>query len=116
MSSRVFVVQRPAYYDRIKRGWVNKYDLSPAKDHGELVFLLRPGNIRRDRLRSAVQSLREELADYGPGDFLLAIGDPVAIAVAVAVALEASDGIVTLLKWDRMEEQYEPYRIDLNEG
>ena len=114
MSGRVFVVQRPAYFDRERRGWVNKYDLTPAERFGELVFLLRPGNIYRDKLQSTLRHLNRELADYGPGDHILAIGDPVAIAVTVMIAARATDGHISLLKFDRMTEEYDAYEIDVD--
>lgn len=113
MSGRVFVVQRPAYFDRERRGWVNKYDLTPATEHGELVFLLRPGNIYRDKLDSAVKHLQKELADYGPGDHILAVGDPVAIAATVMVASGVNEGRVSLLKFDRMDNKYDAYEVDI---
>lgn len=111
--SRVFVVQRPAYYDRSRRGWVNKYDLSPAGKFGELVFLLRPGNIYRDKLDSAVAHLRKHLADYSEDDHILAIGDPVAIAATVMMASQVSGGRISLLKFDRMNNEYDAYKVDL---
>ena len=109
--STVYVVQRPAYYDR---GWVNKYDLSPAKEYGDLVFLLRPGNIYRDKLAEAVAELRKTLRDFGDEDHLLAVGDPVAIAAAVLAAGAMTGGRVSLLKWDRHSESYESYVVDLS--
>lgn len=117
-EAKVFVVQRPAYYDRDRRGWVNKYDLTPAEAHGELVFLLPPGNIYRDKLEGAIQRLRHELEGYGPGDHLLAVGDPVAIAAAVMVAGERTGGRVSLLKFDRVGGRYDAYEIDVrpNDG
>ncbi len=115
---RVFVVQRPAYFDRQRRGWVNKYDLTPAERHGDLRFLLKPGNIYRDRLGAAIAHLKSELADFGPDDHILAVGDPVAIAVAVMVAAQANGGRVSLLKFDRMDAVYDAYEVDVgpNDG
>ena len=113
-SSRVFVVQRPAFYDREKRGWRNKYDLTPAETFGKLVFLLRPGNVFRDKLDTAVGHLQRELADYSPNDHILAIGDPVAIAATVMVAASKTDGQVSLLKYDRMEDKYDAYLVKIN--
>ncbi|RUQ67303.1 hypothetical protein ELZ19_06925 [Brucella abortus] len=117
-KGRVFVVQRPAYFDRHDRRWVDKYDLAPAATHGELVFLLKPGNIYRDRLGAAIDGLREKLSDYGPDDHIMAVGDPVAIASAVLVAAEHNGGSVSLLKFDRISGTYTPYRVGAspNEG
>ena len=115
--SRVFVVQRPARYDRDKRGWVNKYDLSPAGVHGELVFLLRPGNIFRDRLDATVRELGEALTDFREDDFLLPIGDPVGIAAASHIAARNTGGVLRILKFDRMSGEYTPFVIDTrNDG
>lgn len=112
MTGRVFVVQRPAYYDRQRRGWVSKYDLSPAKVYGELIYLLRPGNIYRDKLQAAKEHLHEVLGDYGPDDHILAVGDPVAIAMACKIAAEKNDGKISLLKFDRQSGEYDAYFID----
>ncbi|QNN99786.1 hypothetical protein P67b_00027 [Ruegeria phage Tedan] len=112
----VFVVQRPAYFDRTRRGWVNKYDLTPATEHGELKFLLRPGNIFRDRLQEAVEQLEAGLAQFKAGDHILAVGDPVAISAAVMIASRnAAGGRVSILKFDRQENAYRPYPIQLSE-
>jgi hypothetical protein len=48
-------------------------------------------------------------------DHILAVGDPIAIAVAVMVASRISGGDVTVLKFDRQENAYQPYRIFLGE-
>lgn len=112
-GSRVFIVQRPAQYDRNKGGWVNKYDLSPAEEHGELVFLLRPGNVFKAKLGEAIERLERELADFCDADHLLAVGDPVAIAAAVMVASRRNGGRVSLLKFDRLAGRYDPYLVQL---
>ena len=112
---KVFVVQRPAYFDRQKRGWVNKYDLSPAEEYGDLVFLLSPGNIYKDKLESATRNLERLLKDYDPDrDHVLAIGDPVAIAATTAIAASYSGGVVNVLKYDRVDGRYDSYRITLS--
>ncbi len=116
MTSRVFVVQRPAYFDRQRRGWVNKYDLSPAEEHGELIFLLNPGNIYRDKLESAIRRLHKELADFGPNDHILAIGDPVAIAATVMVAGFKTGGTISMLKYDRLDKRYDAYKVDIRQN
>lgn len=112
MSGRVFVVQRPAYYDRERRGWVNKYDLSPAERYGRLEFILRPGNIFRDRLDESVDVIRQKLQGFNPDeDHVLAVGDPVAIAATVMVASSMTGGRVSVLKYDRQENDYLPFAI-----
>lgn len=108
---RVFVVQRPAFYSAERKGWVNKYDITPARAFGELIFLLRPGNLYKDQLVSTMASLREALADFGPSDHLLAIGDPVAIAASVLEAGRSNNGQVQMLKFDRFAGGYNSYTV-----
>lgn len=108
---RVFVVQRPAFYCKDSKGWRNKYNISPAREFGELVVLLQPGNIYRDQLDAAVRSLGTSLADFTERDHLLAIGDPVAIAAAVLTAGKATGGKVRMLKYDRFEGRYNSYEV-----
>lgn len=114
--SVVYATQRPSYYDRSKRGWVNKFDLSPALEFGELLFLLPPGNIWPHKLEEAVRKIETKLADFTPKDYILAVGDPVAISAAVMAASEVTAGDVSVLKFNRQENSYTPYRIQVLTG
>jgi len=114
MTNRVFVVQQPATFSQSLRRFVPKYDLSPARDFGKLVFILGPGNIFRERLAQSVIHIQNVMGDFKPGDYLLAIGDPVAIAAASMVASFKTGGAVKLLKWDRHASRYHCFPIDLN--
>jgi hypothetical protein len=112
MTGKVFVVQRAAYKDTDTGKWVDKFDLSPAAHFGELTYLLPPGNIPKD-LTITMSRLEEAMCDFDPEqDFLLPIGDPVAISAAAAVAYDMSGvGQFHVLKWDRRHQQYEAYCI-----
>jgi hypothetical protein len=76
--------------------------------------LLPPGQIMLataptvSQLRSKLRDLR----DYSDEDFLLAMGDPIAIGLAVAIAANNNGGRVKMLKWDRRELRY--YAIEAN--
>lgn len=111
--ARVFVVQQPAFFDREARKFVPKYDLSPASKHGRLVYLLGPGNIFKDKLAQARTQLEAVLKDFTADDSLLAVGDPVAIAMASVIAAQRTGGRVNVLKWDRIAGSYEVYPINL---
>lgn len=111
MKPRVFVVQQPAVYCRDRREFVPKYDLSPAAKHGRLEFLLGPGNIFKDRMEQATRQLAKALETCTDKDFILAVGDPVAIAAAILIAGARTGGIVNLLKYDRISGGYENFRI-----
>lgn len=110
-APRVFVVQQPAYFDREAKKFVPKYDLSPAEVHGQLVFMLGPGNIFKDRMAQAQRQLSEVLETFNESDFILAVGDPVAIAAAVLIAGNRTKSGIKLLKWDRLSAGYESFQV-----
>lgn len=110
--SKVYAVQVPAYRDRVSRLWVDKYDLEPAREFGELVRVLGHGNVPEDP-RPTREALELALTHFDPDeDFLLMLGDPVACAQAVHV-LASEFGLASfrVLKWDRRERRYHPYLV-----
>lgn len=113
-ANRVFIVQRPSVWDRNAGAWKSKYDVSPAAEYGKLIELLGPGNIPFDRMAVAEARVRYGLRDYDSRyDFILAIGDPVAIGMALIAAsrAETNDGAVQLLKFDRRRPGYDSLTI-----
>ena len=80
---------------------------------GDLIPLLPPG--RQITLSSApvVKLLKNKLKDFNDKDFLLAMGDPVAIGIASMVAGEVNNGKVNMLKWDRENQCYYNVPIDI---
>lgn len=108
---RVFAVQVPARRDGPRGGWVEKFDLGPAERFGEVVRVLPYGNVPEDP-EPTVRRLREALADFRPeADHMLLLGDPVALAQAVAVLCAAGVDGFSALKWDRRAEAYSAYRV-----
>ena len=79
---------------------------------GDLIPLLPPG--RQITLSSSpvVRLLKNKLKDFNDKDFLLAMGDPVAIAIASMVASDINNGKVNMLKWDRENQCY--YNVPIN--
>jgi len=53
------------------------------------------------------------LKDFTEDDFILATGDPAAIAIAVAAAAMVNNRYVNLLKYDRHSEIYYNLKMDL---
>ena len=80
---------------------------------GDLIPLLPPG--RQITLSSSpvVKLLKNKLKDFNDKDFLLAMGDPVAIGIASMVASDINNGKVNMLKWDRENQCYYNVPIDL---
>lgn len=108
---RVFVVQRPSY-KADDGAWVEKYDLRPAQRHGRLTDVFGPGNLHPAALSTALETCKHSLKDFRDGDHLLALGDPVAIAMAVfAMTLVRGDRPFSVLKWDRRSAQYRSFVV-----
>lgn len=105
--ARVYVVQSPAVKDHSTGTWTEKFDLTPAAHFGDLVFLLPRGNVPND-LDETLATLRKGLEMYTPSDYLLLLGDPVAIALAAVVASNVSRERLRFLKWDRRQQCYRP--------
>lgn len=100
--STVFVVQE-----------VEGKNLLPARQFGTLEALLPQGQIAL-LPGPSIFKLRQKLKNYSDTDYLLLVGDPVAIALAAMVAASFNNGKVNFLKWDRQERQYIEVKTDLN--
>jgi hypothetical protein len=108
---RVFLVQRPSI--TVNGRWVDKYSLDAATRFGDLVECLPPGNIPRD-LSAAADALKAALGGFRRGeDYLLAIGDPIAISLAVLIADRVARGGIRMLKWDRRGGVYIPFTLEI---
>jgi hypothetical protein len=97
---RVFVVQ-----DSDK-------DISPAKRYGKLHVLLSTKEVLRG-YDGAIARLEQRLEAerFSPDDFLLCVGDPVIIGFAIHYALKLTGGSLNVLKWDRVDQEYQVVRL-----
>lgn len=98
---RVFAVQEDT-----------KKNLLPALDFGDLEHILDALDQVGLNPDPWVRKISRALSDFTVDDFILAVGDPVAIGVACAVASERTGGCFKVLKWDRQERRYFPVKID----
>ena len=89
-------------------------NLLSAREFGEMTLLLGPEQLVLDT-SSAIDKLWDKLEDFSDEDFLLPIGDPVAIGLATYVAAYYNSGRVKFLKWDRQEKRYYPVTSNLLE-
>ena len=72
----------------------------PAQKFGELILMLPPGDVVLSAAPT-VSRLKKKLKDFKDGDYILTMGDPIAIALAGAIASDINNGKVNFLKWDR---------------
>lgn len=103
--SKVYVVQNQQMRDRVTGEMRPRFDLSPARDYGELEFLLESSDLPF-RPRPVIEKLRRKLAYYTPDDYLLLIGNPCLIGWTVALAAQVASGRVKLLQWHTQSQSY----------
>jgi len=96
MTGKVYVVQE-----------VPGRDLVPAMEFGTLEMLLPHGDTVIS-IAPTVARLHRKLRQFNSNDYLLLIGDPVAIGLATAVASDMNAGNVRFLKWDKRHGRYIP--------
>ena len=126
---RVFVVNIPLTVARDEFGRVKtdpdsgsilrepSVDLAPAREFGEIISVFPPGHlwVGGNTAFNFVATARTALADFTANDYLLLLGDPLALGVAAVVAAERAGGLVTFLRWFNREKRYEPFAVDLSE-
>lgn len=105
--SIVYVVQDHRRYDKDTGAFVPAHDLTPAKEYGELRYLLTP-TAAPWRPQNVLPDLWEGLKDFGDSDYLLLNGNPIFIGWACAVAADFNEGRVKLLQWHGREQRYIP--------
>lgn len=106
-TPKVFIVQEVMRRDPVSKDLRRAYDLTPAAVYGELTVLITAEKLPLTPA-PIVRELRRKLEGFCDQDYLLAVGDPVAIAIAAAVAAEFNNGKVPMLKWDREARRYIP--------
>ena len=86
-----------------------------AENYGKLELLLPKGIQLVLSSQPTVNKLKRKLKDFSDDDYLLLMGDPVAMGIACAIASEMNRGRIQCLKWDRMENRYYPVKFNLFE-
>lgn len=111
-KSKVFVPQVPSRYDGDIERWVPTVNLDPARKFGELKIMLPPeaGRMAADEL---VEILEAAMQNITADDWLLATGDPVAMAIAMALAGRNLNGLLRILRWDKRSRSYEAVEVTI---
>lgn len=91
----------------------SKKNLTPAMDFGDVEVVLPEDTQLTFAPQPAVEVIRRKMSSYTAEDYIVAVGDPVAIGAVCAAAALATGGRFTVLKWDRQEKRYIPVRVDL---
>ena len=88
-------------------------NLLSATEFGELKFLLSPRENIMFETEDVVDQIHRKLKDFSDDDYLLLIGDPVAIGIATHYAAVNNDSYVKFLKWDNREYKYYSVEVEL---
>jgi|SRR5687768_4930248 len=105
----VYLVQDTKTVDPKTGQLHSKFDFAAAEQFGEIVELLDPGD-SPFKLEQAKQKLRKGLAMFTDEDYLLLVGSPVLIGLAVAVAADNNAGDVNMLQWSGAKRLYIPVK------
>lgn len=98
---RVFIPSVPTRFDAVTQTRIPSMDLNPAADYGELVVMSEAG----EEMESAIDRVYSLSQNVGKDDFLLAVGDIVLIAAAIAY-ISDNLGSARILRWDKHERKY----------
>ena len=94
---------------------ITAHDLTQAASYGEIEIMLKQARDQTFAPQPVFRQLKNCLKDFTDNDYLLLIGDPIAMALAVNAAGQANNGRVKLLKWSKKHEQYYPVEVDLHD-
>lgn len=113
--AKVFVPQEPLI---IRDGRASRlFSLKPAEKFGELRVVLDWSDTREAKEQGCANAMRWKiraaLEDIEPGDFILMVGDFIAMSLVVYEALEAA-GRINCLQWDREERRYKVVEMDVD--
>jgi len=111
--SRVFVVQEPMRRNSDTGDFEPMMNFNSAMEYGELNVCLAPGRVALSPA-PMIKKLNESLADFCDDDYLIAVGDPSAIAAAAAIASRNNRGKFKILKWDKNMSGYIKVAIEID--
>lgn len=110
--STVYVPQEPLKRDHHTGEMRPFMDLSDAARFGDLEILL-PGGASMFQAQPMVQAMKRRMQQFSEEDYVLCVGDPTAIGIAVAMAAKYNRGRVKILKWDRKLRSYISQEVEI---
>lgn len=103
--ARVYVPHVPHRFSEGAGGMMPTVDLTKARKFGEIVVMLQPeDNILGMADKTSIIS--DKMSEFTAKDFFIGIGDPVLIAIVSYIAGCQADGMLRILRWDRIMRDY----------
>ena len=128
MQPRVFIPQETQRRDKNTGAWRPVVNLKPALEFGNLIHMTdgKSGTLDVPQMvkdmTSALMGFHEgwdgrpgnpDAVAFNDNDFLVLVGGPTAIGIAVALASEINDGRVKILAWDNKNFFYTIVPVDV---
>ena len=88
---------------------------SKAKRFGEVIFLFEGQKQVVMSPQPTIRKLKSMLKNITDTDYILLVGDPALIGLTTSVVSYILNGRYNMLKYDRLERDYFPIRVDINE-
>jgi hypothetical protein len=111
--SVVYIPQEVRKLNPRTRQFEAVHDLSPAIAFGKPEILCSATMSFSLDPSAMIKAMREGLRNFSDQDYLLAVGDPAAIAIASMLAAAMNNGRVKMLRWDRQVKQYLEMQLDV---
>jgi hypothetical protein len=113
---RVFVVQEPL--KRVGDSVKPRIDYDTLTPYGEIKFLFEWSELKDDDVlentAALIWKLRASLHNFTDEDYIVCLGNPALIGMAVTVAAECNNGSVNILDWIRERRRYRVVTMDLH--
>lgn len=106
---RVFIPQVTERFDHSANRMVPAFDFSAAAHFGQLTPILDVSD-NVQFLAYLAPKIRKVLADFGPDDHFVAVGDPTVIAMCAGIIFQRQRK-VSILKWDRGLKMYNSIEV-----
>lgn len=93
----------------------NGVDISKGSLFGEIVHCTTVAFERNKHLQNTIiDGLIEALKDFEVNDYLLPVGNPILISIAIHEIL-MKNGEIKILTWDKRNESYAPRRLTVSD-
>lgn len=106
-NTTVFIPQEPMKRDFETGEFRAMYDLTPARNFGDLETLFPSGPIPLDT-DFVIEVMMQKLRNYTDNDYIMCIGDPTLISIATVCAAKINNFKVSLLRYSKKERFYIP--------
>jgi hypothetical protein len=110
-KSKVYVIQN--VMRKYPDGTIRALDYKQAERFGEIIFLFDGQKQVVMSPQPTIRKLKSLLKGFKDNDYLLLVGDPALIGLTCSVVSSITSGRYNMLKYDRLEKDYFPIRVDI---